>query len=195
MALLTLALPLFAACGGGDDDDDSGDDTSSSSSSKDEKVKVETWTKGLCTSLLDWFDDIGTSSALADIDATQSADEVKKAMVAFFEDVDERTKEFKDDVDDLGYPDTKDGKKIQASLSGAAGDMVKIFEDSLKDVKAIDAKDPAKMAESLTAIGEALNAAGDEVGEAFTAIEEDYDTEDINKAAEDIPECEGVFNS
>ncbi len=178
VAALTLALPAFTACGGGGD----------------EKVAVDEWTEGLCDSLMSWLDDIGTTSALADIDSAESNEDIKDAMVAFFNDVDERTKELKEDIDGLGIPDTEDGGDIQKAFSEAFGEVVKIFEDSKEEVEGLDTDNDAELEASLTAIGEKLGEAGDKVGSSFEDIADEFNMDDINKAAEDIEACDEVFS-
>lgn len=178
VAALALALPAFTACGGGGE----------------EKVAVDEWTEGLCDSLIGWLDDIGTTSALADIDSAETNEDVKDAMVAFFNDVDERTKELKEDVDALGIPDTEDGEEIQKAFSDAFGEVVKIFEESKEEVEALDTDNDAELESSLTEIGEKLNEAGEKVGTSFDDIENEFNMDDINKAAEDIASCDQIFN-
>ena len=194
--VVLAGLPMLAACSGSGDDGDSG---SSSSRSKDSKtsnstVKVDKWTAGMCDAVTTWLDEVGTLSALVDLDSQTAPAQVKASMVDYLTDLDDRTKEFKSDIDDLGNPDLKDGKKIQAALAGAAGDVVKIFEDALKEVKTMDSSNATALASQLTALGDTLTKAGDKVGDAFTAIDEDYDTTKISEAAEDLPECKGIFS-
>lgn len=174
---LVLSLPVFAACGG----DDGGDG-----------VELDTWTAGLCDSVTSWLEDVETLSDF-EIDADSTPEDVKAVMVEFLTDVDERTKEFKSDIDGLGVPDTGDGEEIQAAFSAAADGVVKIFGDALADAEALDASDDEVLATQLVELGEAITAASEEVGDAFAQIDEDFDTTEISEAARDIPECEGMF--
>lgn len=174
-----LSLPIFAACGG----DDGGDG-----------VDLDTWTADLCGSVTSWLEDVESLSDF-EIEADSTPEDVKDVMVNFLSDVDERTKEFQSDINALGVPDTGDGEEIQAAFSEAAEGVVKIFGDALADAEALDASDPEVLSTQLIELGEAITSASEEVGDAFAQIDEDYDTTDISKAAEDLPECEGMFAS
>ncbi len=172
-----LSLPIFSACGGDSDSD---------------AVDIDTWTTGLCDSVTSWLEDVEALSDL-DISDDSTSEEIKDIMVEFLTDVDARTKEFQEDVDALGNPDTDDGPEIQAAFSAAADEVVAIFGNALEDAKALDASDPAQLAEELTALGDAITEAGNEVGDTFAQIDTDFDTTEISAAGEDIAECEGIF--
>lgn len=175
-----LSLPILSACGGGGGDSDA--------------VDIDTWTTGLCNSVTTWLADVEELSGF-DIADDSTSDEIKDVMVQFLTDVEARTKEFQEDVDALGNPDTDDGPDIQAAFSSAAKEVVAIFGDALEDAKALDTSDPLKLAEELTALGDAITEAGNEVGDTFAQIDTDFNTADISAAGEDIAECEGIFGA
>ncbi len=215
-----LALPLVAACSEGDGDDRTASDatprrtetsertatiestatvertvtrTNTATAVPDDSVAIDIWTEGLCISVTSWLEDVEELSGF-DIPTGSTPEQIKEIMVRFLTDVDVRTKEFQDDIDALGDPETDDGPEIQAAFSSAAEEVVTIFGDALETAKALQTSDRARLADELIALGDAITEAGDEVGETFSQIDWDFDTTAISRAGRDITECGTIFD-
>lgn len=190
-AVAALALPLAVACGGDDDgDSESNDRDRDRDRGSSQTVDVDEWTEGVCGSAVSFVEDVQTLGDDLQISDNASPDQVKEALVQFLEDVTKRAEEFEDDIKDLGVPDTDDGEDIQAAMEDAAGQVVQTFSDALKDARALNTRDQAKLVEQITELGQTLTAAAGPIENAFAQIDEDFDTTEISEAAEDIPECQ-----
>lgn len=153
----------------------------------------EKWVVGLCVATQSYVDDIEALSNSINVNNTNDTTKLKQIMVQFLDDATARSDQFKKDVDKLPTPDVKDGRKIQAAMSDAAGNVATLFGNAADDARKLDAKDPQKLAAGLTTLGENLNAASTDVEDAFSKIDTDYDTTELSKIANQVPECAGFF--
>ena len=152
----------------------------------------EKWVVGFCNAVQSYLSDVDTLGGGFDIPNNASGQNVKDSLVAFLVDLQKRTATLKGEIDKLGNPEGKDGAKIEAGLSKAAGDLVALFESSVKDARALNANDQTKLIEQLTALGTRLEAAGTAIGDAFDKIDRDFDTKNITKISASTPQCAGI---
>lgn len=153
----------------------------------------EKWVVGLCVATQNYVDDIEALSNSINVNNTNDTAKLKQIMVQFLDDATARSDQFKKDVDKLPTPDVKDGRKIQAAMSDAAGNVATLFGNAADDARKLDAKDPQKLAAGLTTLGENLDTASTDVEDAFSKIDRDYDTTELSKIANQVPECAGFF--
>jgi len=153
----------------------------------------EKWVVGLCVATQSYVDDIEALSNSINVNNTNDTAKLKQIMVQFLDDAAARSDQFKKDVDRLPTPDVKDGRKIQAAMSDAAGNVATLFGNAADDARKLDAKDPQKLAAGLTTLGENLDTASTDVEDAFSKIDTDYDTTELSKIANQVPECAGFF--
>lgn len=161
---------------------------------KPNATRNERWIVGLCVAAQSYVDDVESLSA--DIDFSKVASDpqkLKDLMVSFLQNARDRSQQFKRDIDKLQAPDVKDGAKIQSAMSNAAGQVVTLFDKAVNDAKALDAKNPQKLADGLTQLGDSLSTASDDVSGAFNDIDTKYDTTELTKVANTVPECGSFF--
>jgi hypothetical protein len=154
----------------------------------------EKWVTGLCLAATGYEADLRELSGNVDLNNTSDTKSIKDRMVRFLQDAQARTRQFKTDIDKLGDPDVKDGKAIESAMSVAAGKVVAVFDQAATDVVALDASDPAKLAQGLETVGESLDTASNDVGDAFDQIDMQYDTTALTKIGQAIPECAGLLD-
>jgi hypothetical protein len=204
--LLTLASVtlLLVACGG-DDDNSSGSDsgagptsgssttTSAKATTKPGATKNEKWVQGLCVAVTGYEADLEKLSGTVSVSQADSSQKVKDTIVTFLQDAQKRTVKLQSDIKGLGDPDGKDGKKIEAAMVDAAGTAVRVFDKSVKDAQALKTSDAAQLQADVIAIGSDLESASSDISDAFSRIDQDYDTTEITKIAATVPECSGLF--
>ena len=155
---------------------------------------TERWLRRFCVAFSGYGEDV---SALGDgfaVSNTASANELKGALVSFLGDAATRTHKFKQDVDGLGAAPISDGQNLQTELSGAATDVVTIFDSALTDARALDTADRTALAARASEISQRIETGFGAVGDAFDAIDTKYDTGELSKAATAIPECAILFD-
>lgn len=193
---LVVLLPLVAilaaallACGG---DDDGGDEKATTASGSGGS-RNERWVGGLCAAVTSFEADlVARSQSLSNVDPSDPR-KTKESIVAFLEAVQKRSVQLKTDIQRLGDPDVKDGKKIQAAFVAAAGDVVKAFDSALKTARGLDTSNPAKLGNDLVTLGTTIEEAGAEIEDTFGQIDRDYDTTKITEVARKKAECAGLF--
>ncbi|MCZ2111171.1 MAG: hypothetical protein LC118_16640 [Dehalococcoidia bacterium] len=154
----------------------------------------EKWVIGVCVATQSFTDDIEYLSDSLNFDTVNDPAELKQMMVDFLDDTASRSEQFKREIDRLPTPDVKDGRKIQAAMSDAAGQVVTLFKDSARDARKLDAGNTTKLMAGLDALGSNLNAASTDIEDAFSQIDQDYDTTELSRIANKVPECAGLFN-
>jgi hypothetical protein len=200
VAAIAAASTAGIACSGHDDDDDRGGPTPAtgepapaSATAASGGTKNERWVRGFCVAAQAYVDDLGALSDDFDVPSSSSPSDIKKAMVAFIGEARDRSATLKRDIDRLGDPDVKDGKKIQSAMSQAAGTIVALFDDSLDDARDLDDSDRQELQLGLERLGTDLSEAADQLNAAFAQIDVDYDTEALSEVATGIEECAGIF--
>ena len=196
MALAATAVLLAVACG----DDDSGGSPSKSDSASSSRPtarpgasKNEKWAAGLCVAVTSFETDLEKLSASVAFSPTDDAQKIRDTLVKFLQDAQKRSVRLQGDVKALGDPDGKDGKKIQAAMVAASGKAVGVFDKSVKDAQALTTKDMVKLQSDIIALGTSIEDASNDISSAFEQIDLDYDTRDLTKVAESVPECNGLF--
>jgi hypothetical protein len=161
--------------------------TARPNASQDEK-----WTIGFCNAVQAYGAGIEDAGNRFDIPSNSTGPAIKDLLVTFLADLQKRTATFKGEIDKLGNPSGADGAKIQAGFSKAVGDLVALFDASVRDARALNANDQAKLLEQLTALGTRLETAGSAIEDAFDKIDRDYNTTNIDKLVDSLPQCAGV---
>ncbi len=155
--------------------------------------KNEKWVIGLCVGVTSYVDDLEKLSDGLNVPSNPTGAQLKDLMVNFLTAAQRRTVQLKSDIDKLGNPDVKDGAKIQSAMSTASGQVVTIFDGAVRDARALNATDQAKLAQELTALGNRLTAASTGIENAFARIDTDFDTTELTRLASNVPECRGLF--
>ncbi len=155
-------------------------------------TKDEKWVIGLCNAVQGFGDDIDRVGTGFTIPQNANGQAIKDALVTFMTELQKRSATLKNDIDKLGNPDGKDGAKIQAAFSQAAGQVVTLFDGAVRDARNLNANDQAKLLEQLGILGSRLEAAGTAIGNTFDRIDRDFDTASIDKIADSAPQCIGV---
>jgi hypothetical protein len=154
--------------------------------------KNEKWVFGICVATQGYADDLQALANGIDLSKVSGTQKLKELMVKFLTDAQSRTKKLKSDIDKLGDPDGKDGKNIQKDMSAAAAKAVTIFDKAVKDTQQLDGNDASKLASGLSTLGQNLSDAGDEISNAFSAIDTKWDTAELTKVMESTPACDGL---
>jgi len=200
-AFAATAVLVSAACGGDDSGGDkgggspSGSDAPSSSrpTARPGATKNEKWAAGLCVAVASFESDIEKLSTSVAFSPTDDAEKIKDTLVRFLQDAQKRSARLQADVKSLGDPDGKDGKKIQAAMVAASGKAVGVFDKAVKDAQALTTKDQARLQSEIVALGNSIEDASNDIASAFEQIDRDYDTRELTKVAESVPECTGIF--
>ena len=161
--------------------------TARPNASQDEK-----WAIGFCNAVQSYSTDVATAGDRFDIPSNSAGPAIKDLLVNFLADLQKRTATLKSDIDKLGNPSGADGAKIQAGFSKAVGDLVALFDASVRDARALNANDQAKLVEQLTTLGLRLETAGTAIEDAFEKIDRDFDTTSIDKLVDSLPQCAGI---
>jgi len=189
LLLVGLLPTALLACGG----DDGAGEKSTTVSSSSGGTRNERWVGGLCAAVTGFEADlVARSQSLSAVD-TSDPKKTKESIVAFLEAVQKRSVQLKTDIQKLGDPEVKDGKKIQAAFVAAAGDVVKAFDSALKTARGLDTSNPAKLGNDLIELGTTIEEAGAEIEDTFGQIDRDYDTTKITEVARKKAECAGLF--
>ena len=161
--------------------------TARPNASQDEK-----WAIGFCNAVQAYGNDVEAAGDRFDIPSNSAGPAIKDLLVNFLADLQKRTVALKTDIDKLGNPSGADGAKIQAGFSKAVGDLVALFDASVRDARALNANDPAKLVEQLKTLGLRLETAGTAITNAFDKIDRDFDTTNIDKLVDSLPQCAGI---
>ena len=155
---------------------------------------AERWVTNFCVAFVSFGEDVADAGASFDGANAASATDLKGGLVTFLTDAAARSRQFKKDVDGLGVAPVKDGAKLQSELSATAADVVKLFDGALSDAKSLSTSSLQKLADQANRISTRIADGFDEIGVRFDAIDTRYDTGELSKAADGVPECGQLFD-
>jgi hypothetical protein len=214
---VTVAGVGFAACGG--DDSSSSDTTEASSSdtteaSSDDTSSAETsgastdstessgsgndqvdaWAGAVCGAVGSWLTGINDLGAQLSTDVQGIADleEGRDLLVTFMEDVVGLTDDMLGSVEDAGAPDIERGDELAADLVAALEPVKTTFEDAVVEAQNLPTDDADTFSAAATELGNSITGSQGEFQAQFDALQQEYDSPEINAAFETVPACAQV---
>jgi hypothetical protein len=152
------------------------------------EVPVEKWVKSLCSSFAQWAEDL----AAARTDPDLASPDLKARKAALIDSLDAQTdattallRRFKK----AGTPNIEDGKRIAATFRKAYGRARAASADAAEAAQDIRTRNSGAYEDDALAIQEQITEGAAEVGEAFDAAAERYDTEALDAAFRAEPAC------
>lgn len=151
----------------------------------------EKWVVGICTSLTDWVAGLeaANQSLQSKIDSAGSAADLKKLLITFLETGRSETVTLQREIRALKAPDVKDGAAIHQIFVDASNDLVKVFDNLLKEAEAVDASSLAKVTADLERFTNGVEGAFNEVSDSFNALDK-YDPQGLDELFQTRPECQ-----
>ncbi len=219
---LVLAVTVsgigFAACGG---DDSSSSDTTSSDPSSDTTEassddtssaatsaastestegsgsgndQVDAWAGEVCGAVGSWLTGINDLGAQLGTDVQGMADleEGRDLLVTFMEDVVGLTDAMLGSVEGAGAPDIERGDELAADLLAALQPVKTTFEEAVVEAQNLPTDDPETFSAAATELGNSITGSQGEFQTQFDALQEEYDSPEINAAFESVPACADV---
>lgn len=156
-------------------------------------TRNEKFVIGLCVALTDWMDDATVLVDSLTLPSDASAKQMKDEMVAYFQKALDLTTTLRKALTALPVPDGKDGKAIHQAFAQMGTDIEKSFADILTKIKAMDTKSVTQVQADIEKFSDEFDLLMDEAGSEAEEIDVKYDTEDISRIAENVPECEGIL--
>lgn len=169
----------------GDFEEDLEDDVGQEQSSA---IATEEWVAGFCTAFVTFVDDLMAISDDLTMQDVNDLEAAKDVLVAAFEDARDRSMDLELDILLLGQPDVPDGAQVQAAIELGVSDIVAIFDAAVADAEALSTTDPAVFLSEVEDLATRFEAAFDEIGASFDALDI-YDTSEIDQIADSLPEC------
>ncbi|HWC69888.1 MAG TPA: hypothetical protein VG993_01870 [Actinomycetota bacterium] len=184
-SVVVVLLMVLAACGG--DSGDGGNDTEAPAA-----AAPADYVAGLCTAITDYEADLEAQNSSFQeqfSSGTPSPGEAKDAIVAFLDEIRQRTRQLIDDVEALGTPDVDNGGEVRSALVGTFQQVVDLFDQAKADIEALPTDDPAAMAAGFAEIGTKLQQAGTEIQSSLDGFE----SPELDEAAAEATACDGVI--
>lgn len=156
-----------------------------------DEAAAEAWSSGICTALGTWIADLqaGADRVSLEVDLAGSPDEVKAALVEFFEQGLTDTRAMQRAIDRLDPPPGKDGEAIQRVFSDAAAGLVGAMERLTRDARALDVDDVARAQQEAAQLEARIEQLFGEVAASFDELQQ-YDTSAIAPFFRQLPECQ-----
>ena len=156
-------------------------------------VPVQTWVKGVCSTLVDWRDNLDQKSqdfqtSIAD---SKSIPVIKSAFVDFLDSAVSSTKSMISNVKALGTPKVKDGEAIAGVIANGLGTVQSGFKDALKTAQGLPTG-KAEFQTAVTKLSKKLDASSNRAGKIFDSANKKYDTKAVDAARKKNPDCDGL---
>lgn len=213
---VTVAGVGFAACGGDDSSSDtteasssdtteassddtssaetSGDSTASTESSGSGNDQVDEWAGAVCGAVGSWLtgiNDLGTQLG-TDVQGIADLNEGRDLLVTFMEDVVGLTDDMLGSVEDAGAPDIERGDELAADLLAALQPVKTTFEEAVVEAQTLPTDDPETFSAAATELGNSITGSQGDFQTQFNALQQEYDSPEINAAFETVPACAEV---
>lgn len=192
LTLSAVVLLALAACGGGD-----GDGGEEAGGGGEGRVEASAWTADVCGSVSSWLEDVEARSSEIGSSAQDagSVEGIKRELVAFFDEMIDRTDRMVTEIERAGVPDVDDGDAIAEDFRTSMGPLREALADARDRAEKLPADDPEAFAQGAVALGEDVQNAGGDVQKAFDDLEQKYDTPELDQAFADEPACEKLENA
>jgi hypothetical protein len=171
VALVALAI-LAAGCGGG-------------GGGSDETKSTTEWADGVCSAINTWTDSIRTAGQ-----SLSSGNLSKESLKTAASDVQDATKTLKDDLDNLGKPDTDTGDKAKESideLSSNIGEGVDKIENTVKGASGAN-----EALTAITTVGQTLQTMGNQVKSTVNELEQLDPGGELDQAFKNASSCSSL---
>ena len=171
LAALSLgcALALAAGCGG-------------------EESGAGAWVDGVCSSVQEWRENV---TGLA-VDAQVEGLSPETVMTAIEGGV-EATERLRDQLNDLGPPDTEAGDEIESELDELADSVVETAEEARDRAESLpEDQSVPELIQSLMSIAQDLQAIVGEAEATFTELEELEPGQELEDAFESSEDCQDI---
>ena len=213
---VTVAGVGFAACGGDDSSSDtteasssdtteassddtgsaetSGASTDSTESSSSGHDQVDEWAGAVCGAVGSWLtgiNDLGTQLG-TDVQGIADLNEGRDLLVTFMEDVVGLTDDMLGSVEDAGAPDIERGDELAADLLAALQPVKTTFEEAVVEAQTLPTDDPETFSAAATELGNSITGSQGDFQTQFNALQQEYDSPEINAAFETVPACAEV---
>jgi hypothetical protein len=172
-ALAALAL-LAAGCGG----DGNG---------ADETLSTTEWANGLCGSITAW-----TESLQSAAEPLTGGNISREALEEAADDVESSTKEFTDDLEDLGKPDTESGQEAKDLLDGLDEEL----DDDLQEIQStVDDASSTDILSTVSTVSEALGEMARQVSSTFEELDQLDASNELEQGFEEADSCDEIRSS
>ena len=142
------------------------------------------------------FSQAGASLVIADIDKRQSealAAELGKAEAVHCDITDENSvRDMLGSVEDAGAPDIERGDELAADLLAALQPVKTTFEEAVVEAQTLPTDDPETFSAAATELGNSITGSQGDFQTQFNALQQEYDSPEINAAFETVPACAEV---
>jgi hypothetical protein len=171
LAALSIGCVLVLAPGCGGDDDG-----------------AEAWAEDVCSSVQEWRENL-TSLVL---DAQMEGLSVESVTTAIDGGV-EATRRLRDQLDDLGPPDTEAGDEIERELDELADQVVEEVEAAQAQAEALpEDQSVGELIDSLTSIADGLQSVVGDVQQTFADIQELEPGTELEDAFQSSEDCQSL---
>ncbi len=162
--------------------------TVKANASKNEKFVI-----GLCVSMTNWMDDVTLLVDTLSVPGDASAKQIKDEMVAYFQQALDLTATLRKNLSGLPVPDGKDGKAIHQAFAQLGADLEKSFSNTVASIKGMETKSVSQVKADIERFADDFDLAMTEMSLKADTIDIKYDTEELTRIANEVPECEGIF--
>ncbi len=179
-AAAVAVVMLAAGCGGG-----GGSKT----------VAPPAWAAGVCRQIAAWQDRTGALAADLPAQVQKLNDDLPAAREQVADSVDkmvEATDRMIGGVEDTGTPNTAQGATIAERFRTGLQEAKGVLTKARAKADDLSVDNPATFENGVDDIGTDLQAAGDRIAQARSAIEDDFDAPDLDAAFENEPDCQRV---
>ncbi len=146
---------------------------------------------GAVGSWLTGINDLGTQLS-TDVQGIADLEEGRDLLVTFMQDVVGLTDDMLGSVEGAGAPDVERGDELAADLLAALQPVKTTFEDAVVEAQNLPTDDPETFSAAATELGNAITGSQGEFQAEFDALQQEYDSPEINEAFETVPACAEV---
>jgi hypothetical protein len=165
--LAALAL-LVAGCGG---DGNGGDDT----------LSTTEWANEFCGAISDWNDSLQSAA-----EPLTGGDISREALQEAADDVESSTREFTDDLKDIGAPDTEAGQEAKDLLDGLDQEL----DDDLQKIQtAVDNASVSNIPATVSTVSNTLGEIAQQVSSTFEELARLDASDELEQAFEEAENC------
>jgi hypothetical protein len=152
------------------------------------------WAGSVCGPVGSWLTGINDLGAQLSTDVQGIADleEGRDLLVTFMEDVVGLTDDMLGSVEDAGAPDIERGDELAADLLTALEPVKATFEDAVVEAQNLPTDDADTFSAAATELGNSITGSQGEFQAQFDALQQEYDSPEINEAFETVPACAQV---
>jgi hypothetical protein len=204
---VALACAGFVACGDDDsaDDPEAGaqttespsDETTATSAASGTAVtgsgndEVDAWAGAVCGSVGTWLTGINEKGTQlgTDVQGVASLEDGRELIVTFMEDVVVLTDGMLGSVEAAGAPDVERGAELAADLLTALESVKSTFEGAVVEAQNLPTDDPDTFSAAATELGNSITSSQGDFQAQFDALQQEYDSPELNAAFATVPEC------